>query len=164
MKTAVLVGTSHKYELPDIPSSAKFRRFIERVCSANAIRSIAEEMSIEALQQTQALESTCEIVANSRGIPHKYCDPNNDKRSRLGIRGETDIRLQGFHQDWDEDSIEAAVRVSHQIREAYWLRQILALDVWPALFVCGANHVGHFADLLKEHGINTEIAASDWEP
>lgn len=164
MKIAVLVGSSHKYQLPDIPSSTKFKRFIDRVCAANAIRSIAEEMSIEALQQKQALTSICEIVANFRGIPHKYCDPNNNERSQLGIRSETDIRLQGFYQDWDEDRIEAAVRASHQIREAYWLRQILALDVWPALFVCGANHVSHFADLLKEHGVNVEIAASDWKP
>jgi hypothetical protein len=82
----------------------------------------------------------------------------------LGIRGETDIRLQGFFDGWKEEQIEAAVRASHQKRETFWLRQLLALDVWPALFVCGANHVRHFAELLEEHGINASIAELDWEP
>jgi hypothetical protein len=131
MKTVVLLGTSHKYQLPDIPSSAKFKRFIDRVCTANAIRSIAEEMSTERLQQKHASKSTCEIVANSRDIRHKYCDPKNDERSQRGIRGETDIRWQGFCADWDEDRIEAAVRASHQIAKLLGLERSLHSTYGP---------------------------------
>lgn len=129
IQTVVLLGTSHKYQHPDDPSSAQFIQLIDRICNAYQIRAIGEEMSMEALQQKQTSKSTCETIANSRGFFHKYCDPNDAERSRLGIRGETDIRLQGFFQNWDEDRVEATVRASHQIREIYWLQQLLVLDI-----------------------------------
>ena len=164
IRTVVLLGTSHKYQHPDNPSSAQFRKFVDHVCDTYLIRAIGEEMSTEVLQQKQILKSICEIIANSRDLSHKYCDPNNEERSRLGIRGETDIRQQGFFGNWDEERIEAAVRESHQIREIYWLQQLLELDVWPALFVCGANHVSVFARLLTDRGVNVQVEAADWTP
>jgi hypothetical protein len=164
IKTVVLLGTSHRYQYADDPSSAQFTQLINGICDTHSICVIGEEMSAEALQQKQASKSTCEVIANARSLAHKYCDPDNDKRSQLAIRGETEIRLEGFFNNWNKKQIEAAVRASHQIRETYWLQQLVALDLWPALFVCGANHVSEFARLLTSHGMNVHIANADWAP
>jgi hypothetical protein len=62
------------------------------------------------------------------------------------------------------DRIEQAVRASHATRERYWLDEILSLDVWPLLFVCGANHVHPFRTSLQAEGIDFDVAADDWSP
>lgn len=85
MRTVILIGTSHKYQLPGGPTADEFRAFIERVCAEFHVRAIAEEASLEALAQKHASQSACEKIANDLGISHRYCDPNNEQRTALGI-------------------------------------------------------------------------------
>jgi hypothetical protein len=47
-------------------------------------------------------------------------------------------------------------------REAWWLQELVTLNEWPCLFVCGSEHTIPFAKLLDESGIKVHIVAADW--
>lgn len=164
MRTVALIGTSYKYQLPQTPASDEFRAFVGQVCAASKIRAIAEEMNFEALSQQHASHSVCEEIANAAGLTHRYCDLSNEQRKELHIRQENDIRIEGFFNNRDQERIERDVRASHEIRERHWLRQLLELDYWPVLFICGANHIEHFHRALELSGLHGVVVARDWAP
>jgi len=162
MKSVVLIGTSHKYQRPANPAEQEFRNLLEQTCKAYEVRAIAEEMSDGALTQRGASQSLCEQIANAKGIAHRYCDPNNEQRQALGIRQENDIRYEAFRNDWDSDRLEQEIRATYAIRERYWLNQLLDLNCWPVLFVCGANHIKSFCNKLEANGLHADVVARDW--
>jgi len=164
MRSVILIGTGHKHQWPGVPTADEFRAFIEHVCAEFHVRAIAEEMSAEALAQKHISQSACEKIAKALGISHRYCDPNNKRRTALGIKGEQEIRYAGFQNDWDKEELEREIRASHSIREHYWMEQLLDLDCWPTLFVCGANHVEPFQELLVANGLSVHVVARDWAP
>jgi len=65
MRRLVLVGTSHKYQLPENHAANEFRAFIEQVCITRQARCITEEMSQEALAQKRVSQSVCGQIANA---------------------------------------------------------------------------------------------------
>jgi hypothetical protein len=162
MKSVVLVGTSHKYQLPGNPAEHEFRNLLEQICEVFEVRAIAEEMSVEALAQKRASQSLCEQIASAKGIHYRSCDPNNEQRQALHIRQEQDIRLEAFFNDWDNDRLDREIRAAHAIRERHWLDQLLDLNCWPALFVCGANHIKSFYGALDANGLHADVVAWDW--
>jgi hypothetical protein len=167
MKTVLLVGTSHEYQLAKTPSvrgADAFGRFVEQICASSTVAAIGEEMNPEALRQLKATQSICKKIADTARIPHIYCDPDNKIRRNLNIKGEQDIKEEAFFQNWDEMKTETEIRRSHSVREAYWLEQITNFNIWPILFICGSNHVDPFSDMLWKNGLPVEIVAKDWEP
>ena len=162
--SVILVGTSHTYQYPNNAGSDAFRDFIQSVCGKRKARAVAEELSVEALQEKAASQSVCEIVAANIGVTHRHCDPTSLERAELGIQQETLIRARGFLENWGKRRFNQEIRASHDIRERHWLRQLLALDRCPVVFVCGANHVTAFQNKLRENGIGVGIAHRDWEP
>jgi hypothetical protein len=162
MKSVTLIGTNHKYQLTGNAIEHEFCNRIEQICEEFKVRAIAEEMNVEALAQKHASQSLCERIANAKGIGHRYCDPNNEQRRALHIRQEQDIRLEAFYKDWDNERLEREIRAAHEIREGHWLDQLLDLNCWPALFVCGANHVKSFRKALEAKGLHADVAAWDW--
>jgi hypothetical protein len=162
MKSVVLVGTSHKYQLPRNPAEQEFRNLLARVCEAYGVQAIAEEMSIEALVQKRAAQSLGEHIADAKGITHRYCDPNNGQRKLLHIRQEQDIRTEAFLNDWDSERLEQEIRAAHAIRERHWLDHLLDLNCWPTLFVCGADHIRSFGGLLDQNGLRAHVVTLDW--
>jgi hypothetical protein len=128
------------------------------------VRAIAEEMNEAVLAENGTLESiACKVTADLN-LRHQYSDPGQQVRAQLGILGENMIRIDGFFGGWNSEKIESEVRRSHAIREEYWLDQLRRLDIWPLLFVCGANHIGPFSDLLRSVGFDVELSDIDWAP
>lgn len=168
MVKVVLIGTSHKYQIQggsvDQAVSNQFERLLISLCSAHMANGIAEEMNQVALTERKASETIAQVVAVSLGIGHQLSDPIPEIRQRLGICSESEIRVQGWQQNWSQELIEAEVRKSHEIRENYWLAQLKLFNSWPTIFVCGAGHAEPFAALLRGEGLEVIIAASDWEP
>jgi hypothetical protein len=160
----VLIGTSHKYQVPEHPSAQNFRALVEATVSRWRVRAIAEETSLEALAQKNTDRSVCEKIADELGLPHRYCDLNNAERAAKEARDELDIRAEGFLQSWTQERIEKEVRASRRIRERHWLQMLLDLGRWPVLFICGANHVASFRALLTSSGLSTKVAERDWSP
>ncbi len=164
MRTVALNGTSHKYQFLGNADAGAFGDFIEKVCLASRVEAIAEEMSPEALLQKQASRSVCKKIADAAGLVHRYCDPNNEQRNALHIRDELDIKCGAIFHNWDQERVEREVRASHEIRERHWLNQLFILDVWPVLFVCGANHIDSFCGALETSGLHIVLVARNWAP
>lgn len=156
----IVVGTSHTIQTTDMA----LQPFLENLCQKFNVRAVAEEMSEEALAEKDRAASIPMRVAKTLQIPYRFCDPDRTQRATLGIRQENDIRLEAFLSNSALSEAEIATRLadSHAKREQYWLNQLRDFNVWPVLFVCGADHVASFSQLLKRQGMTVHVAAEDW--
>ena len=154
----IVVGTSHSLQR----TSLELKGFLEHACRTFGANAVAEEMSEEALSQHGGAECIPMQVARALDIQHRLCDPNNAERAKLGIQQEADIRAHALPSVLSESEVAVRLADSNARRERYWLEQLRALNVWPVLFVCGADHVASFLQLLKHEGIAAHIAAEDW--
>ena len=156
----IVVGTSHTIQTTD----PALQPFLVTLCRKFNARAVAEEMSEEALAEKNRDASIPMHVAKALHIRHRFCDPDKTQRAKLDIRQENDLRIEAFLSNCtlSEPDIAARVADSHAKRERYWLDQLRDLKVWPVLFVCGADHVASFSQLLKQQGMAVHVAAEDW--
>jgi hypothetical protein len=147
-KPVYLVGTRHRFQgwrkiLCFTPKHQldEFKTFLQRAIHQYGIRSVAEEMSVEALttyfrpDMPPGKSIPC-LAAEELEIPHKYCDPDSARRHELNITNSDD----------DED---------RKKRETEWLAQLVYFASFPCLFVLGSEHVSGFSDILSAIGIKT---------
>lgn len=154
----IVVGTSHSIQA----TSEELKPFLKSLCRKYKVRAMAEEMSAEALAERKCPASIPMQVADSLRVAHQFCDPTRSERVKLGIQQENDIRAQAFLSGEPEADIAKRLVESHAKRERYWLEQLRGLNLWPVLFVCGADHVASFCQLLRQEGISAHVAANDW--
>lgn len=173
MQTVYLVGTAHKFQRPvngpHADGIAQFRIMIQAQCLQHDLAAIAEEMNWHALQKWNVTESVAQQVCALLGLRHQLSDPSPEERYKLGILQDNYIRAEHMIDEWTQEQIEADVlargRVpSDRIREQFWLRKIQELDLWPLLFICGANHFTAFTALLRAGHIEVVEVRPDWEP
>lgn len=161
----IIVGTSHSIQNgAHRAASEELKAFLENLCRTYEIRDVAEEMNIEALSERKLSASVPMQLANSLRLEHRFCDPERAERVALGIFQENDIRAQAFLSGWTKAEILSRLAESQTKRERYWLDELRALNQWPVLFVCGADHVASFCALLKQEAIAVHVAAKDWTP
>lgn len=158
----IVVGTSHSIQIVNL----ELKAFLLNLCEEFKVFAVAEEMSRDALAERNCSTSIPMQVANALQLPHRLCDPNRGQRAKLEIGQENDIRVQAWRSgsELSESEIAELVAESHAKRERYWLEQLRDFNVWPVLFVCGADHVPSFYQLLKQQGISVHVAAEDWTP
>jgi hypothetical protein len=119
-------------------------------------------MSLQALGQKGASTSICEQVSKEIGLEHRYCDPTNEQRAAIGIKGRQDIELEGFFNNWSKKKIAREISTSHLLREKFWLDEMINMDRWPVLFICGADHVDSFCALARKNGFQADVIVRDW--
>jgi len=170
-QTVVLFGTDHKFQLPLCGKDTEqtFYSTIYELSNSYGVRTIAEEMSLDALNEKGATYSIAQQLCNDKDLRHEFVDPTNKEIKELGIFQDNDIRLEGILNNWTPEHIDAEILVrgadaSDSIRENFWLSKIKEIDTWPLLFICGADHFNSFADLLRENGVNVVESCKDWEP
>jgi hypothetical protein len=143
-KTVYVVGTLHRYQgTYNIDGRAtatkeeleQFKRFLKEIVCQHRIRSVAEEMSVEALQKyphpdLPSGESIPLQVAEDLNLPHKYCD-----------------------RDLPEDQ-----------REPHWLQQLENFNLFPCLFVLGSDHADSFPALLNKSRLRPSLLIKEWKP
>ena len=173
-----LLGTSHEYQRNDDSctenSINEFMNYLRDICKRYNIKSIAEEMSEEALEFYEKTISIPKVLSQELSdIAHQYSDPNSEEKAKLGIKRSGYYtqgvqfpesmkleELKGLTQDeadlleWEEDLK----------REPVWIEKILLLSNWPILFICGSKHIESFKKLLCERGISVEVLHLNWQP
>jgi hypothetical protein len=166
IKSVFVLGTDHRYQTRDAifaeAQHGAFEQYVTQACRAYGIRAIAEENNTQALAEQSVEESVPQRIAYTLGLTHQHCDPDRAMRAQLGILQENDIRAQAFFKRWSEAIVQEKLVASHRMRERYWLQQLNALNVWPVLFVCGADHSMSLLSILPEHDLQAELIASDW--
>lgn len=168
MNKIILVGTSHIYQICDGETDEnaieQFQQLLFRLCSHYVVKAIAEEMNQEALTESGAFKSVAQRVTDELNLAHQFSDPLRSVRQQLVIRQEHDIRAFAFINGRTKQQIESEIKNSHAIRERYWLDQLRSLNLWPLIFICGADHTESFSALLRDSGIEVIVPFPDWEP
>lgn len=172
-KHLVLIGTKHTYQYgagnawhskaPCTPEDEQaFREMLTDIAVKHRVRCIAEEMNEDGLADAKKSASVPQSIADTKGLPHIFCEPNRQERAILGIEQENDIRSSAFLSGKTEEEVETALKTQFHRRESIWLDRVEARGRWPVLFICGANHVQSFAKLLQENGVECEIPFTNW--
>jgi len=173
MKAVHLIGTSHQYQVRGTDVSVAydaFRLVVLDAARAHRVSIIAEELSLEAEQQGGGQGSVCREVADELCLAHCYCDPDTVERTALDIEGMPAIKnriffaaRRGATQDERDEEAKPQIRNSNDKREREWLSRLTSQNLFPVLFVCGADHVDSFAALLWKHDINVHVVHRDWQ-
>lgn len=169
MKQIALIGTSHKYQKEDKDCSKQdvqaFKDFLEKACRVYNIRTVAEEMSEQALEEAHRNNSIPQQAAKALSLKHLFCDPDGERRALLGIEYETAI-VEVFFDRVSCDEAKRRKCESRTKRELYWLERLQTVpeSEWPVLFICGADHVKSFKGILEDNGFSVETIADDWSP
>ncbi|HEX3495571.1 MAG TPA: hypothetical protein VHT02_00090, partial [Methylocella sp.] len=115
-------------------------------------------MNHEALACRNATSSLCHELAIEIGVSHRYCDLKMAQRNAAGVRSVNDIKADDFFRNWSPEKIEQECRASNSIRERHWMNELLDLNDWPVLFICGADHVSPFQQMLDENELSAQVA------
>lgn len=137
--TILLVGTFHGYQM-DMPGWNKkcgaplFEQRISHIVSKSGVDYLFEELSVDALTNLSVRhESWLEVIARQTTIMHKFIDPGQEERLRIGIRPGEECTQEGIEK-----------------RERYWLERVRNCDFSTALCVIGADHVEKFSARLSQ--------------
>ena len=165
-RTALVLGTDHGFQRRDPKFTEsqhkRFVAFVTATVKANGVLALAEENSPEAFADDKIAESTVETVARELGLKHRHCDPGRKTRAALEIRQENDIRASFMFEKVSEAVIQQRIEESMRTRERHWLGQLLDFNMWPVLFICGADHSLAFLNLLRANNVDTVLVAQDW--
>lgn len=168
MNHVVLIGTSHQFQRGHPSCSQEeeqqFVDFIQAVCLKYRVAAVGEEMSAQLMIKEPRSETTCATVASRLGLQHTYCEPLPQERAALGIQDKQSLQAEALRQQWPDAKLNAEIRHSFELRESYWLRKLEEMDLWPVVFVCGADHVDSFQAKLNEAGHSIFVAYKDWSP
>jgi len=163
-KKVFLIGTNHKYqhnssfyERVSAEAIDGFKKYISTICWENNIKAICEEFHQTDLKKDRERSVPKEIALNLN-ICHKYCSPSDEEAKRLGWeptlfqkRGEPEAEFD--RRDWQND----------KIKEQAWIKNILELNKWPMLFICGSKHIRSFTELLIGSSLNVHVVNENWE-
>ena len=143
----VLVGTGHKLQAGSascpLGHREAFKALIDGICHEHEVRSLAEEMSEDALIDDYGVTATIgKQVADSRHLKHLYVDLKVAERQLLNIDR---LSLHRTIMATKVTFAQAAVieLLVGELRECLWLVRVLSLNEWPCLFLCeiGRAHV-----------------------
>ena len=162
MESVVLMGTAHRIQLGLAGDVESFEKRLTALCQTFKVRAIGEEMSTAALAAQDVARTIGAKVAQNLNLPHIYCDLPLLERRRLGISTVQEIQHQAHVDMWSKDQLADRLSEHFASVERYWLEQLRQLNTWPVLYVCGANHVASFAQVLQNDGFVCSIAETDW--
>jgi predicted methyltransferase len=158
--TIFIFGTNHRLQCGAEKCSKEhienFRGYVREICEAHAVQFVVEEMSEKGLERYDVQSTVARQVAKELALAHEYTDLDDSERSRLhisdgdlaGIALSLSRREQSNRGNASCTREALTQRLSNPIRERYWAATILAKDVWPTLFICGADHVLSVSSIL----------------
>ncbi len=143
----------------------EFTVYIKSFVKERKIVVIAEESSLEYLDEKALSKTPTQVMCDSLNIKHIFADPNRNERRILGIRGRNEIAKDlGIYRSDEKytpdeiNKINLIAKPYDKLREKEWLKRIGGETDKQVIFVCGKDHVKTLTDLLEKSGIQTEIA------
>ena len=134
--------------------SESLKALLVRLCIEEKPKAIAEEMSVDALNESNVSTTVPYEVANERSLSHRYCDMDKETRIELGVLDKNEIIMRAFQANKDPAN---CILIREQKREKYWLDQLNILNEYPMIFVCGYCHVKSFCELLRKNGFEARV-------
>ena len=163
-----IVGTSHTLQCSSggtaPEKAAAYRVELQRLCLAHGVARLAEEMSKDGLQHQGVSHTVGYEVAAALGIEHQHVELELLEQHALGLGDATTINvLQSGYANVEEFRRRLTILLD-DVRERCWIGRILAGQTWPALFVCGADHVESMARLWGSLDFPAVILHADLDP
>lgn len=162
----VIIGTGHRLQAghPEysVDQHKRYRELLERTCKKYRIKLIAEEMSADVLSDYGTTETNGQQVATRKGIQHSFIDLTGKERSQFGI-DRLSLHQTGQSAKLSAPQFAALERFTGELRECLWLTRVLTINIWPTLFVCGANHGPRVEHLFNSVGKLAILEVNDYE-
>lgn len=170
-----LIGLSHRAQMKDRGKAdtgpqQEFRACLEETLERLKPNLVAEELSEYALKIVSAQkrveqESLSKLIADSRHVEHRFCDPDGAERKKMGyVEGSTifqELMLKGGQQMSNEElNLQAYATEVYRhwpAREKFWLNELAIVSKKVIIFICGDGHVDSFQSLLKRNGIESNV-------
>lgn len=162
----IIVGTDHFLQCGTGSFSDDqihtFKSFIEELCSQYQIKSIAEEMYLDALDELGATVTVAAGICHlAEDIGYHCVDLSNKERRIIGIdRGtlaSASIKLSVKHHKAIQTRLFNTL--DNPVRECCWFARMLEINKWPTLFICGDSHVENMRILIRKVDKNAFVCA-----
>jgi len=159
-----IVGTSHDLQCGLTSNTAAFEAELDQICEKHKIKRIAEEMSADGLRNHQVDETVAVRIAPRHACQHEYIDLTQEEREglHLGNGPKLDTTKELFYGDgtvfgqvWED--------LANAVRERLWIARLLAHQVWPTLFICGADHAESVRRLWCGLGLRAVVLHRDFQ-
>jgi len=103
-----------------------------------------------------------QVAISRKGIRHSYVDLSAQERAQLGI-DRLSLHQTGQSAKLTAPQVAAVERFGGELRECIWLTRILAINIWPTLFICGADHGPRVEHLFNSVGKLAVLEVNDYE-
>jgi hypothetical protein len=177
-----IIGVDHliQYNNGIVPEEifSEFADYIAEKAHNLNINLIAEEFSEEALYNVYcATTAIVKKAAEETGIEHRFCDPEESDRIKLGIPYFAEIRdsIKRKYNIIDKTIPDHALgkkieketadisKMFWGLREEFWFNRISDCLDRNIIFVCGHEHAERFAALMAQKGATCSIIDPFWE-
>lgn len=151
----IVIGTSHPLQCGNEKYCSKeqvqeFKQWLEQICKNYGIKCIVEEMTDEGLQ-IQGVENTIAyaLYKNLNLKKHFYTDLSNEHIADLCVFIDAFMLREPTNERRNSKRELLHQHLLNPIRERFWLANILNLNIWPTLFICGIDHVNNIVELIN---------------
>lgn len=90
-----------------------------------------------------------DISKGLKEIKHKYTDLSSEHIADLCIYIDSFMLRESTNYNTANKRELLHRHLLNPIRERFWLSNILYLNTWPTLFICGSDHVNNMTDLIN---------------
>ena len=163
MGTVYVVGVNHAFQVVragEEDKARKLRKFLTKKARKLKVSAIAEEFLEEAKEDNAF--TVAEEVAHKLGVYPCLCEPNEEERVKLGIKGDNQVLTDYYGKFWPaeykyDDEVQRLRMEDFAKREEYWFGKIEAFLAKDIIFICGNKHAERFVKLIKDKGHKGKI-------
>ena len=158
-----------------------YKQRLRRLVHEHGIRAIAEEMSFDAMARpvaVKALRQAGEITTPEKILDH--IQQHIHGQHLPSVTEQISLELNILYRacdlglaeqlpltPWGDGTPEGVVKMRRRTfppREQYWIQQLLALNRWPMLFVCGGDHRRSFRQRLVSTDLKVLVLRREESP
>lgn len=150
----IVLGTSHPLQCGNEKCSSKeliqeFKQRLEQICKECGIKCIVEEMSPEGLQKHEVENTIAYTLSKDLNLKHHYTDLSIEHIADLCIYIDSFMLREPTNENKKSKRELLHQHLLNPIRERFWLANILNLNIWPTVFICGSDHVDNMVELIN---------------
>jgi hypothetical protein len=147
---------------PQNKTQREFRRMLIKAIGDYDPDLIAEEHHPDLLK-TKGERSVALEVASEYRICHRFCDPSQSERLKLGIGNALPHIDPAASSDWykrigtEYDAHRHDIAHRWPIREGFWISQLRDDIYKTVVFICGTLHTYTFKERLESSGVKSQV-------
>lgn len=126
-----------------------FKRFLKQLCTERKIECIIEEMNVDGLENYEVENTIAYSICKELNIKHHYTDLTEEHIADLCLFIDTFMLREQTNEMKFRKRELLHNHLLNPIRERFWLANILNLNTWPTLFICGSDHVNNMLELVN---------------